>query len=72
MIYQNIIDLLDNKTNQPSKFRTEDLVKINDDLHGTYNIIIVKSNSKLDCYSHAYVILLMPWYLQKEPLKLLE
>lgn len=37
MIYENIIDLLDNKTNQPSKFRTKDLVKINDDLHGTYN-----------------------------------
>ena len=29
--------LLDNKSNQPSKFRTKNWVEINDNLRGTYN-----------------------------------
>ena len=37
MQYQKIINLLDNTPNQPSKFRTKNWVKINDDSHGTYN-----------------------------------
>ena len=37
MEYQKIINLLDNTPNQPSKFRTKNWVKINDDSHGTYN-----------------------------------
>ena len=36
MEYQKIINLLDNKPNQPSKFRTKNWVKINDAC-GMYN-----------------------------------
>ena len=38
MEYQKIINLLDNKLNQPSKFRTKNLVEVNDDSHGVYKI----------------------------------
>ena len=38
MEYQMIINLLDNTPNQPSKFRTKNLVKINDESHGVCNI----------------------------------
>ena len=34
---QKIISLLDNTPNKPSKFRTKNLVEINDDSHETYN-----------------------------------
>ena len=34
MGYQKIIDLLENKPNQTSKFRTKSWVEINDDSHG--------------------------------------
>ena len=34
MEYQKIINLLDNTPNQPSKFRTENYVEINDDSRG--------------------------------------
>ena len=37
MEYQKIINLLDNKTNQPPKFRTKNWVEINDESRGTYN-----------------------------------
>ena len=37
MKYQRILNLLDNASNQPSKFRTKNWVKINDDSRGTYN-----------------------------------
>ena len=37
MEYQQIINLLDNTSNQPSKFRTKNWVEINDDSQGTYN-----------------------------------
>ena len=37
MVYQKVINLLDNTWNQPSKFRTKNWVEINDDSHGTYN-----------------------------------
>ena len=37
MEYQNIINLLDNTSNRPSKFRTKNWVEINDDWCGTYN-----------------------------------
>ena len=37
MEYQKIIKLLDNTTNQPTKFRTKNWVEINDDSRGTYN-----------------------------------
>ena len=38
MEYQNIINLLDNTTNQQSKIRTKIGVKINDDEPKIYNI----------------------------------
>ena len=37
MVYQKIIDLLENTPNQPSKFRKKYWVEINDDSLGTYN-----------------------------------
>ena len=37
MEYQKLINLWDNSANQPSKFRTENWVKINDELRGTSN-----------------------------------
>ena len=37
MSYQRLIDLSDNTSNQPSKFRTKNWVEINDELRGTYN-----------------------------------
>ena len=37
MEYQKITTLLDNTTNQPSKFRTKNLVEINYGICGTYN-----------------------------------
>ena len=33
---EKIINLLDNTPNQPSKFREESWVEINDDVHGIY------------------------------------
>ena len=37
MEYEKIINLLDNTPKQPTKFRTENWVEINDDSHGKYN-----------------------------------
>ena len=62
MEYKKIINLLDNTPNQPSKFRTKNWVKINDDPHGTYNTnseikfktMMLKSRSC--CYSDAYIL----------------
>ena len=62
MEYQKIINLLDNTSNQPSKFRTKKMVEINDELRGTYNAnsqikfktTMLKSSS---CdYSDAYIL----------------
>ena len=36
MEYQKIANLLDNTSNQPSKFRTKNWVEINDESRGTY------------------------------------
>ena len=36
MEYQKIRNLLDNTSNQPSKFRTRNWVEINDEPRGTY------------------------------------
>ena len=39
MEYQKIANLLDdNKSNQPSKFRTKNWAEINDESGGTYNV----------------------------------
>ena len=37
MDYQKIINLLDNTPNQPSKFKTKNLIEINDEPRGRYN-----------------------------------
>ena len=36
MEYQKIANLLNDESNQPSKFRTRNWVEINDELRGTY------------------------------------
>ena len=57
-----IISLLDNKPNQPSKFRTKNWVEINDNSRGTYNInsqIKFKTSmlrSSLCDYCDAYIL----------------
>ena len=38
MEYEKIINLLDNTSNQPSRFRTKNWVEIRDDPRGTYDI----------------------------------
>ena len=38
MAYQKIANLMDDASNQPSKFRTRNWVEINDESRGTYNV----------------------------------
>ena len=38
MDYQKITNLIDDASNQPSKFRTNNWVEINDESRGTYNV----------------------------------
>ena len=38
MEYQKIANLIDDGSNQPSKFRTKNWVEINDESRGTYNV----------------------------------
>ena len=63
MEHQKITNLLDdNKSNQPSKFRTKNWVEINDESRGTYNVnsqIKFKTTmlkSSLCNYSDAYIL----------------
>ena len=55
-------NLLDDASNQPSKFRTKSWVEINDESRGTYNVhsqIKFKTTmlkSSLCDYSHAYIL----------------
>ena len=62
MEYQRIINLLDNATNEPTKFRTNKRVKINDESRGTCNTnsqIRFKTSmlrSSLCDYSNAYIL----------------
>ena len=62
MEYQKIANLIDNKSNQPSKFRTRNWVEINDESRGAY---IVNSQIKFKTtmlkpslcdYSEAYIL----------------
>ena len=39
MEYQEIANLLESTSNQPSKFRTRNWVEINDESRGTYTIL---------------------------------
>ena len=62
MEYQNIADLIEDTSNQPSKFRTRNWVEINDESRGTYNInsqIKFKTTMlkfSLCDYSEAYIL----------------
>ena len=62
MEYQKIANLIDDTSNQPSKFRTRKWVEINDESRGTYNVgsqIKFKTTmlkSSLCDYSDAYVL----------------
>ena len=62
MEHQKIINLLDNTTNQPPKFRTKNWVEINDESRGTYNTnsqIRFKTSmlrTSLCDYSNAYIL----------------
>ena len=62
MEYQKIANLLDNTSNQPSKFRTKNWVEINDESRGTYAVnkqIKFKTSmlrSSLCDYSEAYIL----------------
>ena len=38
MEYQKIANLIDDASNQPSKFKTKNWVDINDESRGTYNV----------------------------------
>ena len=61
MEYQKIINLLDDTTNQPCKFRTKNLVEINDESKGKYDNSNVNfktsiTRSNLCDYSDAYIL----------------
>ena len=62
MEYQKIANLIDNTSNQPSKFRTRNWVEINDESRGAYNVnsqIKFKTTMLKSClcdYSDAYIL----------------
>ena len=62
MEYQKIANLIDDTSNQPSKFRTKNWFEINDESRGTYNVnsqIKFKTTmlkSSLRDYSDAYIL----------------
>ena len=62
MEYQKLSNLIDDTSNQPSKFRTKNWVEINDESRGVYNVnsqIKFKTTllkSSLCDYSDAYIL----------------
>ena len=72
MEYQKIANLIDDVSNQPSKFRTKNWVEINDGSRGTYNVnsqIKFKTTmlkSSLCDYSDAYIIFKGTFLLEEE------
>ena len=62
MEYQKIANLIDDASNQSYKFRTRNLVEINDESRGTYNVNsqikfkITMLKSSLCDYSDAYIL----------------
>ena len=61
MEYQKITNLLDSSSNEPSKFRTRNWIKINDDSRGTYTDPDIKFKttiltSNLCDYADAYIL----------------
>ena len=63
--HQKIINLLEKTTNQRSKIRIKILIQVIDDSRGTYTQI-VRSSSKLQCWSQISVITVINVYLWKE------
>ena len=62
MVYQKIINLLDDTTNQSSKFRTRNWVEINEESKGKYDNSNIRLKtpmirSGLCDYSDAYILL---------------
>ena len=65
MEYQEIINFLDNTSNQPSKFRKNGLkYVIKHKIEGMKLVMIL--NLKLQCQNQVYVITVMYTYLLKE------
>ena len=62
MKYQKIPNLLDNASNQPSRFRTKNWAEINEESRGTYsfnrqiNFKTLMLSSSLCDYSDAYIL----------------
>ena len=70
MKYQKIMDLLDNEvvlnaSNRLSKFKTKNLVEINDESRGVYNVNS-QIKFKTTMLNLVYVITVMHTYLLKE------
>ena len=63
MQYQKIANLIDDASNQPSKFKTKNWIAINDESRGTYNVnsqIEIKTamlKSSLCDYSDSYILI---------------
>ena len=55
MGYQQIANLLDDASSQPSRFKTKDWVEINDGSRGTYIVNSQMLKSVLRDYSHACI-----------------
>ena len=56
MEYQKIANLIDNTSNQPSKFRTRNWVETNDESRWAYNVNTTMLKSSLCDYSDAYIL----------------
>ena len=71
MEHQKIINFLDNKVTQPSKFRTKNWVKTNYDAHRTCTTNC-QIRFKTAMLKSSFVIIVMHTYMLKEPKLLLE
>ena len=59
MEYQRIINLLNDTTNESSKFKTRNWVEINDESQGTYNVSYQIKFKVSQWLGHTYVIIVM-------------
>ena len=65
MKYQKIANLIDDVSNQPSKFRTRNWVEINDESRGAYNVNS-QIKFKTTMLNLVYVITVMHIFLLRE------
>ena len=65
MEYQKIANLIDDTSNQPSKFRTRNWVEINNESRGTYNVNS-QIKFKTTMLNLVYVITVMHIFLLRE------